>query len=61
MTTQKQSLKIKHLAANPFVSLAYIAEPFKPVYVECEAVWEGDLAMRRQEAVATQHTRTAGL
>lgn len=48
VTTQKRSPKIKHLAANPSVSLAYIGEPFKPVYVECEAVWVDDLATRKR-------------
>jgi general stress protein 26 len=33
------SHKAKHLAHNPFVSLAYVSEPQKPVYVECTAEW----------------------
>ena len=37
-----------NLAANPFLSLAYIADPFKPIYVECRAVWDGDLATRQR-------------
>ncbi|MBV7335634.1 pyridoxamine 5'-phosphate oxidase family protein [Chloroflexi bacterium TSY] len=48
VTTRGDSLKIKHLAANPFVSLAYIKEPFKPLYVECRAVWNDDLEMRKR-------------
>ena len=48
VTTQKRSLKIKHLAANSYASLAYLAEPFKPVYVECQAVWDGDLEHRQR-------------
>lgn len=46
ITTRRSSPKIKHLAANPFVSLAYIADPFRPCYVECHAIWDDDLATR---------------
>ena len=48
ITTRRNSPKIKHLAANPHMSLAYIADPFKPVYVECRAVWNDDLATRQR-------------
>jgi hypothetical protein len=48
VTTRRSSPKVKHLAANPFLSLAYIADPFKPIYVECRAVWDGDLATRQR-------------
>jgi uncharacterized pyridoxamine 5'-phosphate oxidase family protein len=48
VTTRRNSPKIKHLAANPFISLAYIADPFKPIYVECRAAWDDDLATRRR-------------
>ncbi len=47
VTTRRSSVKIKHLAARPYLSLAYIADPFKPVYAECHAVWNGDLSTRR--------------
>lgn len=33
------SPKSKHLVNNPLVSLAYIAEPYNPVYVEATAEW----------------------
>ncbi|MGD9712589.1 MAG: pyridoxamine 5'-phosphate oxidase family protein [Thermomicrobiales bacterium] len=36
------SFKTRHLKANPHVSLAYIADISKPVYVECVATWERD-------------------
>ena len=32
-------LKSKHLELNPFVSLAYIQDRDKPVYVDCRAEW----------------------
>jgi general stress protein 26 len=31
------SLKVRHLERNPYVSLAYVAEVNKPVYVDCRA------------------------
>jgi general stress protein 26 len=34
-----QSHKAKHLQHNPYVSLAYIQEKEKPVYVDCRAEW----------------------
>lgn len=37
--TWPESHKAKHLANNPHVSIAYISEPLKPVYVECTAAW----------------------
>jgi general stress protein 26 len=36
--------KSKHLAHNPHVSLAYIKDIEKPVYVECTAEWAHDRA-----------------
>jgi hypothetical protein len=48
ITTRRSSPKVKHLAARPFLSLAYIKDPFKPIYVECYAAWDGDLAARRR-------------
>lgn len=46
LTTQRGSPKVRHLAVNPHLSLAYTAEPFKPIYVECRAVWDDDPATR---------------
>jgi general stress protein 26 len=37
-----QSHKAKHLARNPHVSLAYLHDKEKPVYVECVAAWVDD-------------------
>jgi hypothetical protein len=31
-----------------FISLAFIADPFKPVYVECRAFWQNDPATRQR-------------
>lgn len=48
VTTRRDTPKIKQIAAYPYVSLAYIHDPFKPVYVECRAAWDEDLATRRR-------------
>lgn len=48
VTTRRSSPKIRHLSANPWLSLAYIADPFKPIYVECHAEWDGDLDTRQR-------------
>ena len=37
--TWPESHKAKQLANNPHVSIAYIAQPLKPVYVDCVAAW----------------------
>ena len=47
VTTEAMATKVKQLAANPFISLAFIADPFKPLYVECRATWQNDSATRQ--------------
>jgi hypothetical protein len=37
--TWPESHKAKHLATHPYVSLAYVRNPMKPVYAECTAEW----------------------
>jgi hypothetical protein len=48
--TGRQTLKTRHLARHPYMSLAYIdlADPFKPVYAECRAEWVDDLAQKQR-------------
>jgi len=41
--TWPESHKAKHLGNNPHVSLAYINNPYKPVYVECIAQWVNEV------------------
>jgi len=50
IATHRNSYKNKHLAQNPFVSLAYIntADIMKPVYVDCTAEWVNDLAEKQR-------------
>src|SRR5262245_22079726 len=45
--SRRHSLKAKHLAHNPYVSLAYIADIAKPVYVDCLAEWEENPANKQ--------------
>ena len=42
--TRRNSLKARHLAHNPYLSLAYIADVVKPVYVDCMAEFEEQLS-----------------
>lgn len=48
ITARRQTLKTKHLAHNPYVSLAYIADVAKPVYADCRAAWVDDLEEKRR-------------
>lgn len=41
-----QSLKAKHIAHNPHVSLTYAQDPFKPIYVDCTVEWRNDTATK---------------
>lgn len=38
--TRRHSHKTHHLEHNPYVSVAYVADPIKPAYAECLAVWD---------------------
>ncbi len=44
IATRPTSPKAAHLHHNPYVSLAYIADVAKPLYVDCRAAWVADLA-----------------
>jgi general stress protein 26 len=48
VATQRNVLKARHLSRNPYVSLAYIADPMRPVYAECQAQWADDPATRQR-------------
>jgi general stress protein 26 len=41
---QAPSIKLAHLRQNPHASLAYVAEPFTPVYVDCRVEVIEDIA-----------------
>ncbi len=46
IATRRHSFKAKHLEQNPYLSLAYIADVAKPVYVDCTATWDDTLATK---------------
>lgn len=46
--TRRSSFKGRHLAHNPYVSLAYIADAVHPVYVDARAEWVDDLDARQE-------------
>jgi general stress protein 26 len=46
--THRHSHKARHLAHNPYVSLAYIADISKPVYADCKAEWVDDLPEKQR-------------
>jgi len=48
VTTGPNTAKAAQLAVNPFISLAFIADPFIPVYVECRATWQDDPVTRQR-------------
>lgn len=48
IATGRGTLKARHLDANPYLSLAYIADVMNPVYVDCRISWEDDPAERRR-------------
>lgn len=45
--TWQNSLKAKHIAHNPHLSLAYIADILKPTYVDCKAEWIDDTSSKQ--------------
>jgi general stress protein 26 len=46
--THRNSFQSRHLDRNPYVSLAYITDFMKPVYVDCVAEWVDDLAQKQR-------------
>jgi len=46
-SARPHSLKAKHIAHSSYVSLAYIADIARPVYVDCTADWETDGGLKQ--------------
>lgn len=42
-----ESHKAKHIGSHPFVSLAYVQDSRRPVYVDCHANWVHDQATQQ--------------
>ena len=48
ITTRPTSYKAKNLAVNPYVSLAYVSDIAKPVYVDCNTEWIDDPKIKQR-------------
>lgn len=48
IATGRNSLKAKHLAHNPTLSLCYMVDPMKPLYVDCRGEWVDDMDEKRR-------------
>jgi general stress protein 26 len=46
--TQRHSLKSRHLAQTPYISLAYVSNVMGPVYVDATAAWVDDMAQKER-------------
>lgn len=46
--TRPTSHKVKHLAHNAYVSLAYVQDVANPVFADCRAEWVDDLDEKRR-------------
>ncbi len=50
IATNRNTLKTRHLARNPYLSLSYLdyRDPWKPVYVGCRAEWDDTAEGKRR-------------
>jgi general stress protein 26 len=46
--TGRETLKTKHLAANPYVSVSYWDQRHEQIYADCKAEWVDDLAAKQR-------------
>ena len=46
--TRPDSHKARHLAGNAYVSIAYLGDPHKPVYIDARAKWEEGISEKRR-------------
>ena len=46
--TRPDSLKARHIAHNPYVSLGYVSDVYKPVYADCTAEWVDDASTKQR-------------
>jgi hypothetical protein len=47
VTTDPRSLKRRHLAQHPYMSLAYVSDVAKPAFADCHAEWVENLAVKQ--------------
>jgi hypothetical protein len=48
VATRRNTLKASHLAHSPYVALAYTADVWRPLYVDCLATWDDAPETRRR-------------
>ena len=48
ITTDPHSYKVRHLAQNPYISLAYVTSIHRPVYVDGRVEWVDDLDEKKR-------------
>lgn len=48
VATGRETLKTKHLAHRPYMSLAYVADPLEPIYADCHAEWDDEPATKQR-------------
>jgi general stress protein 26 len=56
IATNRQSHKARHLAHNPYVSLAYTTNVMQPVYADCRAEWVEELGEKQRIWDLFKHT-----
>lgn len=56
VATFRDSHKVKHLAANPYASMTYMTEPFKPAYADCKVEWADDPIQKQYAWDLFHHT-----
>lgn len=48
IATGRNTLKAKHLLHNPTLSLCYMVDPLKPLYVDCRGEWVDEMAEKQR-------------
>lgn len=50
IATNRNTLKTRHLARNPYLSLCYLdqGDPWRPVYVDCRVEWDDTAEGKRR-------------
>jgi len=48
IATRRHSFKTTHLDQHPYISLAYVGDDAKPVYVDCRTEWDDSLETKQR-------------
>jgi hypothetical protein len=57
IATRRNTLKADHLARSPYVSLAYVADIWRPLYVDCLAAWDDAPESKRRVWISSCRPR----